>query len=197
MNVGSWLLPGLFFLCVNAAMAQPAASEPAAVVELGGTAARDLSGGGWSGGPDFAVEFTPIENWLELEAGTAPLLSRHSKEWDTDLLFKKPWDLTRKVEFMAGLGPEWIHSRQNGITTNSVAGEFVLDFMFWPSAKRRFGWFIEPGYEYGFGRGHERSVGISVGLLIAIPKSRKSESTQVDPVRTAGRVPDARGLRWR
>ena len=53
---------------------------------------------------------------------------------------------------------------------NSVAGEAVLDFMFWPSVKRRFGWYLEPGYEYNFGRGHEKSVGISLGLLIAIQR---------------------------
>jgi hypothetical protein len=98
-----------------------------------------------------------------------PLFRKHSTEWDTDLLFKKPWTLSKKVEFMFGAGPEWIHSREFGVTTNSVAGECVLDFMFWPSAKHRFGWYLEPGYEYNFGRGHEQSLGISAGLLIAIP----------------------------
>jgi hypothetical protein len=53
--------------------------------------------------------------------------------------------------------------------SNSVSGEVVLDFMFWPSAKHRFGWYLEPGYKYNFGRGHEQSLGISGGLLIAIP----------------------------
>ena len=71
---------------------------------------------------------------------------------------------------MVGFGPEWIHTRENGITTNALGGEAVLDFMFWPSARRRFGWYLEPSYDYSFGRGHERSVGISGGLLIAIPK---------------------------
>ena len=69
---------------------------------------------------------------------------------------------------MFGIGPEWVHTKQYGIATNSIAGEAALDFMFWPSGKHRFGWYLEPGYEYGFGRGHERSVGISGGLLIAI-----------------------------
>jgi hypothetical protein len=55
---------------------------------------------------------------------------------------------------MAGVGPEWVHVRQGGVTTNSVAGEAALDFIFWPSKKRRFGWYFEPGYEYGFGRAH-------------------------------------------
>lgn len=57
---------------------------------LGGAAARSLTGEGSSFGADVAVEVTPIENWLEIEAGVTPLFARHSTEWDTDLLFKKP-----------------------------------------------------------------------------------------------------------
>ena len=34
---------------------------------------------------------------------------------------------------MFGIGPEWVHTRQYGVTTNSVAAEAALDFMFWPS----------------------------------------------------------------
>ena len=69
---------------------------------------------------------------------------------------------------MFGVGPEWVHTKQNGIVSNSLAGEAVLDFMFWPSGKHKFGWYLEPGYEYSFARGHERSFGVSAGLLIAI-----------------------------
>ena len=64
--------------------------EPAVIVEVGGAAGRDLEGGGSSFGGDLAVEFTPIEKWLEIEAGTTPLFRCHWTEWDTDLLFKKP-----------------------------------------------------------------------------------------------------------
>ena len=120
-------------------------------------------------GPTFAVEVTPIENWLELEMGVTATFHHQSTEWSTDLLFKKPWTLSKRLEFMFGVGPEWIHSREYAVTTNSVGGEVVLDFMFWPCAKHRLGWYLEPGCEYNFGRGHERSVGISAGLLIAIP----------------------------
>jgi hypothetical protein len=157
------------FLCSRSAFAQSVDKEPAAVIELGGASSWDLKGGGSSFGADVAVEVTPIENWLELEAGVTPLFRRHSTEWDTDLLFKKPWTLSKKAELMVGVGPEWVHTRQYGMTMNSFAAEAVLDFMFWPSAKHRFGWYLEPGYDYSFGRGHERSVGITGGLLIAIP----------------------------
>ncbi len=168
-----FLIP--LFFCLRSVSAQTVdkGPEPAAIVELGGAAGQDLTGGGGSSfGGDLAVEFTPIEKWLEIEAGTAPFFRRHSTEWDTDLLFKKPWTLSEKVEFMFGVGPEWIHTRAYGVTTNSLGGEVALDFMFWPSSKHRFGWFLEPGYDYSFARGHERSIGISGGLLIAIPRRR-------------------------
>jgi hypothetical protein len=116
-----------------------------------------------------AVEFTPIERWLEIEIGTTPTFRHRSTEWVTDLLFKKPWSLSSKVEFMFGVGPEWIHSRSGGAITNSIGGQVALDFMFWPSAKLRFGWFLEPAYEHDFGSGHEKSLSISGGLLIKIP----------------------------
>jgi len=170
VNPAKCVLIASLFFSTGSALAQPVDNdpEPAAIVELGGAGSRNLTGGGSSFGGDVAVEVTPIENWLEIEAGVTPLFTRHSTEWDVDLLFKKPWTLSQKAEFMFGVGPEWVHTRQYGVTTNSVAAEAVLDFMFWPSGKHRFGWYLEPGYEYSFGRGHERSVGISGGLLIAI-----------------------------
>jgi hypothetical protein len=164
------LMACLFLLWSGNAFAQAADTEPepVAIVELGAAAAQNLKDPGSSFGPDVAVEVTPIENWLEIEAGVTPLFARRSTEWDVDLLFKKPWTLSKKAEFMVGIGPAWDHARQNGMTRHSFALEAVLDFMFWPSGKHRFGWYLEPGYEYSFGRGHDRSLGISGGLLIAI-----------------------------
>jgi hypothetical protein len=169
-SVTKCALIGALLLCGTSAFAQSAEKEPKeiAVVELGAAADWSITSGGANVAPTAAVEVTPIEKWLELEAGVTPIFSRHSTEWDVDLLFKKPWTLSKKVEFMAGIGPEWVHVSQGGVTTNSVAGEAVLDFMFWPSKKRRFGWYLEPDYEYGFGRTRERSAGLSGGLLISI-----------------------------
>jgi hypothetical protein len=156
-------------ICSGLAFAQSEDKDPAAIVELGGATSWNVKGGAATFGPDFAVEFTPIENWLEIEAGTTPFITHNSTEWDTDLLFKKPWTISRKAEFMLGVGPEWVHTRENGTVTNSVAGEIAGDFMFWPTGKHRFGWYLEPAYDYNFGRGHEQSIGMSGGLLIAIP----------------------------
>jgi len=151
------------------AWAQSADKDPTAIVELGAATSWDVKGGAATFAPDFAVETTPIENWLELELGTSPFVTRKSTEWDTDLLFKKPWPLSSKAEFMFGVGPEWVHLKQNGTATNYIAGEVAGDFMFWPARKHKFGWYLEPAFDHGFGRGHENSVGMSAGLLIAIP----------------------------
>jgi hypothetical protein len=143
--------------------------ESVAIAELGGATGWNLKNGILSLSPTVAVEITPIENWLELESGITPTFYAHSTEWDIDLLFKKPWTLSPKVEFMFGVGTVWIHTNVYNMPTNSVGGEIALDFMFWPSAKHRFGWYLEPGYEYNFRQGHEQSVGISGGLLVSIP----------------------------
>ena len=164
----SVLLASLLLYAGNAA-AQSLGKEHVAVVELGGAAFWNVRDAAASFGPSVAVEVTPIENWLELEVGTAPLFRRHSTEWGTDVVFKKPWDLSKKVELMLGVGPEWVHARQYGLTTNSISAEAVADFMFWRSAKHKFGWYVEPTYEYNFGPGHEQSLGFTGGLLISLP----------------------------
>jgi hypothetical protein len=161
------LLVAFLFWSRNA-FAQSNEKEPAAVLELGGAGGWNVKGGAPAFGPDAAVEVTPIENRLELEAGVTPLFRRQSTEWSIDVLFKKPWTLSKKVEFMLGVGPEWIHTNERGRTPNSASCEAVVDVMFWRSRKHRFGWFVEPGYEYNFGRGHEQSIGLSGGLLIGV-----------------------------
>jgi hypothetical protein len=162
------LLIALTFFLAAPVSARAADSEAAAVLELGGSVGRSLDGSAASSGPTLAVEVTPLEKYLELEAGVTRTFSRNSSEWDVDLLFKKPWKLSRKVEFMIGGGPAWVRIRENGVTRNAVAGEIALDFMFWPSSSRRFGWYVEPAYEYSFGAGHEKAISVSAGLLIAL-----------------------------
>ncbi len=172
MNARKYVCAASLLLYLGCACAdEKKDAREVAVIEIGAAPSRNLKDRTSSFGPTVAVEVTPIENWLELEAGVTPSFGGHSTEWASDLLFKKPWTLSRTVEFMAGIGPEWIHTRESGTTTNSIAGEAVLDFMFWPGRwKHKFGWYLEPGYEYKFGRGHEQSIGISFGLLIAIRK---------------------------
>jgi hypothetical protein len=142
--------------------------EPKAILELGGATSWNFSGGPVTFAPNLAAESTLKENWLEIEVGVSPFYTHRAKEWDTDLLFKKPWTLSRKAEFMLGVGPEWVHLKQNGTRSNAMAGEVAGDFMFWPTGKHRFGWYLEPAYDYSFARGHQKSIGMSGGLLIGI-----------------------------
>jgi hypothetical protein len=142
--------------------------EPTAIFEIGGAGEWAINGG--SGfGPTAAVEFTPIKDWLEIEAGVTSLFSRGQTEWDTGFTFKKPFDLSPTVEFEPGIGPAWVHTIGGGKTTDALAAEAAFEFMFWPAKERKFGWFLEPSYSYSFGRDHEQALGVSVGLLIAIP----------------------------
>ena len=142
--------------------------DPGVIMEVGAATSWNVTGGAASFAPNLAAETTPIEHWLELEAGVSPFFTRNSTEWDADLLFKKPWTLSKKAEFMLGVGPEWVYLRQGGKTSNSVAGEVAGDFMFWPNGRHRFGWFLEPAYDYSFAGGHQQSIGMSAGLLIGL-----------------------------
>jgi hypothetical protein len=151
-----------------AATAFAGEKEPFAVVEFGAAAEWSVNGGGASFGPTAAVEFTPIKDWLEIETGVSPMLGRGRTEWNTDFVFKKPFDLSPRIEFEPGIGPVWIHT-PGGATTDGIGAEAVADFMFWSTRERTYGWFLEPSYTYSFSSGHEQSLGVSVGLLIAIP----------------------------
>jgi hypothetical protein len=163
------LMTALLLFTAQARAEEKDKKEPFAEIEFGGAGEWGLSNGGSSFGPTVAVEFTPIEHWLEIEAGVTPLFSRGQTEWGTDLIFKKPWTLSKTVEFMVGAGPEWRHTTGSSQTANSLAGEVVLDFQIWPSPDRKFGWFVEPIYSYSFSKEHEQALGVNVGLLITIP----------------------------
>jgi hypothetical protein len=143
-------------------------SEPTAIVELGGAAQWGLRGAS-SYGPNLGIETTPIPEILEIEADVTPFFGHGQTEWDGDLLFKKPFDLSESVEFMAGVGPEWEHTIAHGVVTDALGGEAALDFMYWPTRDRRFGFYMEPTYSYSFGSGHEQSISLSIGLLVPIP----------------------------
>jgi hypothetical protein len=159
-------VPALLVAILMGVPGQVLAGEPSdddrrgAVLEIGTAGEWGLHDGKTSIGPSLAIEVTPIEHWLEIEAGITPLMSKGGTEWEADLVFKKPFQLSKNVEFMVGLGPQWS-------STNSFGTVAVLDFMFWTTPQ--FGWFIEPSYSYAFTRGHDQNLAVNVGLLIALP----------------------------
>ena len=144
--------------------------DPRVILEVGAALNWTISGGAATFAPSLAIETTPIENWLELEAGITPIYTRNSQEWDADFLFKKPWTLTPKAEFMIGVGPGWAHLTQKGRTSDVFSGEVAGDFMFWPTGRHHFGWFLEPAYEYNFAAGHQKSIALTAGLLIGLAR---------------------------
>jgi hypothetical protein len=145
-----------------ATVAQSEEKEPIAIFEIGG-AANFASVPSY--GPTIAVEFTPIKDWLEIEIGTGPFFGAGPADWSTDILFKKPFELSDTAELMVGAGPAF-DTAFHGSTM--IGAEFALDFMFWPWPDRKYGWFLEPSYTYSFINGRAQSFGVSAGLLIAI-----------------------------
>jgi hypothetical protein len=136
--------------------------EPTAVVAIGGQTEWGLPGAS-SFGPTASVEFTPIKDWLEIEIGAATLFRRGATEFESDLIFKKPFTISDTLEFMVGADPAWSYTRDEGTKWGAT---FALDFMTWPWPERKFGWFVEPAYTIS--QGNEKSLAVSVGLL-AIP----------------------------
>jgi hypothetical protein len=145
-----------------------AVKEAMAELEIGAAAEWNIPGGGIGAGPSVGIEFTPIKDWLEIETSVSPMFGSGRTEWETELVFKKPYDLSDKVEMMPGLGPVWLYKTGHGETGSSMGAVALVDFQIWPSAERKFGWFVEPSYSFDFGREHERSLGVTVGVLIPI-----------------------------
>ena len=149
----------------SAAHAQEPAeeAESGVIYELGWAADWSHQEGFRPGGVTFAFEVTPIERWLEIEVGATVVHAAPVTETSVDVLFKKPWTISRRVELMAGAGPELIYT--SGGAGASGGLEAVLDVMIWPS--RTFGWYVEPGYEAVFQSGAIRhGAAIAAGLLI-------------------------------
>jgi hypothetical protein len=142
--------------------------EAAAELELGAVAEWSVPGGAVGAGPSVGIEYTMIQEWLEVEAEVSPTFGGGRTEWDTELIFKKPYSLSDNLEMMPGIGPAWLYKTGPGQITSSLGGVALIDVQIWPSLERNFGWFIEPSYTYDFGRGHEQSLGVTVGLLIPI-----------------------------
>ena len=138
-----------------------------AVFEIGGAADWGLTGGPVGLGGTLAVEVTPIDEWLEIEAGVTALGGNGRKEFSTDLLLKKPFQLSSGVELMAGAGPELSWNLAGPHQTQALTTEFALDLMVWPA--KNVGWYVEPSYNIsGFSAPSTRSLGITAGLLIGV-----------------------------
>jgi len=159
---------GALALCASSAFGQTKEPDHIAVLEIGGAGDWGLTEGPASFGGTLAAEVTPIEHWLELEAGLTALVTNNRRVISTDFLLKKPYQLSPNAEFMAGAGPELSWNLSGPRHTRSLAAEVALDFMFWPT--RKVGWYFEPGFDFaGFRASSDRSLGVTAGLIVGLP----------------------------
>ncbi|HWZ60919.1 MAG TPA: hypothetical protein VNW46_18180 [Gemmatimonadaceae bacterium] len=159
---------GALTVSATQAFGQSNEADHVAVLEIGGAADWGLNGGPASLGGTLAVEVTPIERWLELEAGVTALGTNGRRQVSTDLIFKKPFAFSPTVEFMAGAGPQLSWTLSGPRHTRSLAAEVALDFMFWVT--KHVGWYVEPAYDFsGFRATSDRSLGMTAGLIIGVP----------------------------
>jgi hypothetical protein len=106
------------------AQAEEKEKEPLAIVEIGGSGGWTLSGDS-SFGPTVGIEFEPIKNWLEIEIGTGPMFGNGIRELDTDILFKKPFTLSNKVELWSAPGRNgamrWVVRQKPASSSRSIS----------------------------------------------------------------------------
>jgi hypothetical protein len=143
--------------------AEPEAEEHRDVVlEVAPAGEWELGGDGkTSFGPSFALAVTPIEHQLEVEFGLAPMIDHGNAEWEGEIVFKKPFELSKNLELLVGVGPQW------ATPSNSFGAVVKLDLVYWKTSQ--IGWFVEPSYGYAFNGDHEQNLTFKVGLLFALP----------------------------
>ena len=116
----------------------------------------------------LGVELAAIEDRLAIESAWRCRDKRGGAEWETEMILKKPFQLSPKMEFMLGAGPTWTRTSDSGERGSSFGATLALDFMVWPSD--RFGRFFGPSCGYAFDSGHDHSLEFLVGLLIRLSR---------------------------
>jgi hypothetical protein len=111
-------------------------------------------------GPSFALAVTPIEHQLEVEFGLTPMFDHGKADWEGEIVFKKPFELSKNLELLVGIGPQW------ATPSNSFGAVAKLDLVYWKTPK--IGLFVEPSYSYAFNGGHEQSLTLKAGILFAL-----------------------------
>ncbi len=133
------------------------------ILGVGGAAELELGDGSLHPGPNAFVEYEAIENWLELELGVSVLAAEGGREVPVDLLFKKPFQLTSRLELMIGLGPQIVSVSGTEKNGTFIGGEIVFDFMFWPL--HHFGFWVEPSYGFLFRGGVSHGLSTTGGVI--------------------------------
>ncbi len=93
-------LAGAFFALASQALAgEKEEKEPSIILEMGGAGDWGLQKGSKPAfGPDLGLEYDM--HWIEFEATTSPKFSKGHAEIGTELLFKKPFEINERWEFL-------------------------------------------------------------------------------------------------
>ena len=110
------------------------------------------------------LEFEAIDEWLELELGAQILATAPGREASLDLLLKKPFRVTPRLEVMTGLGPTVIQTSGAGETHTAWGIEAAVDFMYWPAG--RVGFWAEPAYEIVLSGGLAHVLSCTAGPML-------------------------------
>ncbi|HVT09046.1 MAG TPA: hypothetical protein VHO67_16415 [Polyangia bacterium] len=148
----------------HASGAAPGSQESYRFV-LGAGAAAEMESltAGHFGAAAF-VEVEAIDEWLELELGAQILATAPGREASLDLVLKKPFRVTERLEVMTGLGPTVIQTSGAGETRTAWGIEAAVDFMYWPAG--RVGFWAEPAYEIVLSGGLATVVSCTVGPML-------------------------------
>lgn len=133
------------------------------IIGLGGAGELELPEGSAHAGGSLFVEWEAIDRWLELELGASVLAAEGGVEVPIDLLFKKPFRLSRSIEVMVGLGPEVVRVSTPAKKTTLIGVEFAVDFMLWPS--QHVGLWVEPTYGVVFNSAARSGLACTAGII--------------------------------
>lgn len=134
------------------------------IVGIGAAGELELGSTSGHAGLNAMLEWETIDNWLELELGASILAADGGIELPVDLLVKKPFRLSPRIEYMVGVGPEITRVSNPSTTAARFGAEAALDVMFWPT--HRIGGWVEPAYEVAFHDGVSQSLGLNVGVIV-------------------------------
>jgi hypothetical protein len=109
------------------ALARAEDKEPFALIELG--AARERSSQEASTVPNLPFRSSFLSSTIGLKSRSVSrrCFGRVRRSGRPDVLFKKPFTLSDKVEFIVGVGPQFSYATFGGGT--KVAAEVLLEWM--------------------------------------------------------------------
>ena len=138
--------------------------ERAVAVQIGPVGERNLKDKTSSAGATAAVEVTPMEDLLKIEAGATLLATPHRREMIASLLFKTPLWVSPDSEILMGAGPKASKALQD---TRDTAFGFLANVEYAHWFNKSIGWYAGPEYGVGVGKSKgEHTVGLSAGILL-------------------------------